>query len=655
MEILFEYVIMDNTHTTQDMEFGFKTLYESQDHGFIDADNMMNEAADYGRPNNIPGFKQTTKYAPKYSQAEIAAREKKSKRTINKFFSNMSRLGMSLDEQVIKNMRALPADKDLLPKEKQEVTSSLYNQLMSAWKTKDNKDKSFFEKDFATKRDSLRALAMQPELEDILDTMSNEAIVYDSNYVYFAEPYIDDNDLIDFTKDVQTKINDSVTKSFKRFYRMLGWRTGAWDLFKRWLIEGILAWEIVYDDLEKPTRIIGLIELDPATLTKKFENDKWYWVQFAGIEGKERKLLDAQVIYIQFQETKSISRLSYLERLIRPYNIYRIIEQAQIIWVVTNAQFKTKFTIPVKGMNRARGSQTLNAAMNRYREDIQFISDTGELTINGKPQMPFNKEYWMPESEAGTPEIETLGGDGPELMDSDYLKFFKNILYKISKIPINRFEQDDSPNWFGTDAESYLRTEIDFGRYVTRMRNPFSQIILKPIWLQLCLDIPEMQTNKEFQSCVQLQFKSYNLFEELMTLQLMDRRVEFIQNMKESMVDMDVEGNEIKYFSSKFLVQKYLHLSDADIKLNEKYKQDEIEELHLAGGESSDAQAMGSMEAMQQEIEHLRSMILEKLANHPVNEKKDEKKEDKKPEKKEEDDDKPVKKTKKTTKKNEEE
>lgn len=637
---------------TNDADFQFNTIYDSVDHGIIDADQIV-EASDYKKPNNIPGFKETTRFVPKYSQAEIEKKEKKSKRSINKFFSNMSRLGMSLDEQVIKNMRLLPADKDLLPKEKQEVTSSLYNQLMSAWKTKDNKDKSFFEKDFTQKRDSLRALAMQPELEDILDTMSNESVVYDSNFVYFAEPYIDDNDLIDFDKEVQKKINDSVTKAFKRFYRMLGWRTEAWDDYKRWLVEGILAWEIVYDSLEKPTQIIGLIPIDPATLTKEFENDKWYWVQFKGIQGRERKILDSDVIYLQFQETKSVSRLSYLERLIRPYNIYRIIEQAQIIWVVTNAQFKTKFTIPVKGMNRARGSQTLNAAMNRYKEDIQFISDTGELTINGKPQMPFSREYWMPESEAGTPEIEVLGGDGPELMDSDYLKFFKNQLYKISKIPLNRFDQDDSPNWFGTDAESYIRSEIDFGRYVTRMRNRFSQIILKPIWLQLCLDIPEMQTNKEFQTCIQLQYKSYNLFEELMTLQMMEKRVEFIQNMKESMVDMDKEGNEIKYFASKFLVQKYLHLSDADIKLNEKYKKEEIEELNLAGG-GDDGGDQG-FEAMKQEIATLRKMIMEKLSNHTMNENK-EKEEKPKPEKKVEDDDKTnKKKPKKGTKKTEEE
>ena len=579
----------------------FREVEASRDFGLVEP---ISEASGYN-PNSIPGFKQTVKYTPKYSAKQI---NKKKKGTIAKFFSNLSRLGMDYEDQVISNMRAIPADKNLLPKDSQRAAQDLFGQMMSAWKVKDNKDKGFFEKDFQNKRETLRGLACQPELEDILDTMCNESIVYDSNYVYFAEPFIDDNDLIDFEKGTADKINKSVTESFRKFYTMLEWRTRAWDDFKRFLIEGILAWEIVYDSLEKPTRIIGLIPLDPATLTKTFNNGKWYWIQFKGINGKERKLLDAQIIYIQFQETQSISRLSYLERLIRPYNIYRIIEQAQIVWTVTNASYKTKFTIPVKGMGKVLGSQTLNSAMNRYREDIQFISDTGELTINGKAQMPFNKEYWMPESEAGSPEIETLGGDGPELMDSDYLKFFKNQLYKISKIPLNRFDQDAGETWFGTDAESYARTEIDFARYVNRLRNIFAQIILKPIQMQLCLDLPEIQDNKSFLSTIQLHYKSYNLFEELMEIELMTKRVEHIQNMKDSLVDMDAEGNEVKFFSSKFLVQKYLHLSDQDIKLNEKYKQEEMDELNLAGGENED-----DFEVLKQGLADLKVVVEKKL------------------------------------------
>lgn len=595
-------------------------------------------------PTNIPGFKQTTNFKPNYAKAQ----EAKKKGTIARFFSNMSRLGMTYDDKVIDNMRAIPADKNFIPKDQQMIHQDLFTQLSSSWKQKSNADKSFFEKDYSQKRDALRKLALQPELEDILDVMSNESIVYDTDLTYFAEPFIEIQELNDIKKEFKEQIEDKMGGYYRKFYKMLNWKYNAWDDFKRWLIEGILAWEIVYDNLEKPTEIIGLIPLDPATLTKKYENNKWYWIQYKGIQGKERKLLDAQVVYVPFQETNSVNRLSYLERLIRPFNIYRIIEQAQLIWTITNSSYKMKFTIPVKGMNKTMGMQTLSSAMNRYKEDIKFVSDTGEITINGQATMPFNKEYWFPESDSGSPEIETLGGDGPELNDNDQLKFFKNQLYKVSKIPLSRFDQESGETWFGADATSVARTEIDFARYVNRLRNQFAQIILKPLKLQMALTIPELQDNRAFLEAISLQYKSYNLFEEMMEMELMQKRVEFIQTMKESMIDMDVEGNEIKYFSSKFLVQKYLKYSTEDIKLNKKLKQEEIDELHLAGGENSDPENMQESNTI--DYAKLADMIVERMSSKNViteDDKKEEHIEDK-PE------DKPVKKSKKK-KKNEEE
>lgn len=543
---------------------------------------MIGEGYQLQDPTSIPGFKQTTNFTPRYA----AAPQKKKKGMIARFFSDMSRFGMSYDEKVIDNMRAIPADKNFMPKQDQLINQDLFTSLANSWKVKQNADKDFFSKDFPQKREALRKLALQPELEDILDVMCNESIVYDNQLVYFAEPFIESQELNMFQKKVQDKIKETIQTHFRRFYKMLNWKYNAWDDFKRFLVEGILAWEIVYDNLEKPTQIIGLVPLDPATLTKKFENNKWYWIQYKGMNGKERKLLDAQVIYVCYQETNCLSRLSYLERLIRPYNIYRIIEQAQIIWTVTNASYKMKFTIPVKGMNKTLGMQTVSSAMNKYKEDIKFMPDTGELTINGQVNQPFNKEYWFPENDSGSPEVETLGGDGPNLNDDDQLKFFKNQLYRISKIPLNRFDQENSESWFGSDATSVARTEIDFGRFVTRLRNRFSQIMIKPLQLQLALSIPELRDNREILEAVSLQFHSYNLFEELMEIELMQKRVAFIQEMKEGLVDMDPNGNEVKFWSSKFLVMKYLKLSDADLKLNDKLKKEEIEELNLAGGDN---------------------------------------------------------------------
>jgi hypothetical protein len=53
-----------------------------------------------------------------------------------------------------------------------------------------------------------------------------------------------------------------------------------------------------------------------------------------------------------------------------------------------------------------------------------------------------------------------------------------------------------------------------------------------------------------------------------------------------------------------------LKLSDADLKLNDKMKQEEIEELNLAGGENSDPENLG--ESI--DYDKLANMVVEKLS-----------------------------------------
>lgn len=549
--------------------------------------NEDNQGQGFGKPNlnSSVDTSKITNFSRKNYFGKISAnKEKKKKKSlISSFFSDWSRLGLAYEDEVIANMRAIPADKNLLPDEDQTKNLDLFSQLNTFIKS--NADKNFYDKDFDQKRDALRNLALQPELEDILDVCTNEAILYDAEYTYFCEPIIDEQELGDLNKDIRKKLLNDMALDFRILYKMLNWKTKGWDNFKQFLIDGILSWEIVWDSLEKPTKIIGIIQLDPATLTKKFDNGKWYWIQYKGIEGRERKLLDSQVIYISYQENNGASaRISYLERLVRPFNIYRIVEQAQLIWTITNASYKMMFTIPIKGMSSALGKQSINSAMNRYREDIKFSIDSGELSINGRPNMPFNKEYWMPESDAGTPQIETLGGDGPDLSDSDQLRYFKNQLYKISKVPLNRFDQESGDTWFGTDATSVYRTEIDFGRFITRLRNTFSQIILKPLMLSLACKYKDI--DQILLHSLSLKYNSYNLFEEMLEMELLAKRTEHIQSMKDSLIDMDANGNEVKFFSSKFLVRKYLKMSEADMKLNEQYKKEEVEELSVVDPEA---------------------------------------------------------------------
>ena len=490
--------------------------------------------------------------------------------------TNISHYGMNYNKKIYNNMIAIPADKNLQPKD-DLFNQSLYGGMMNNWKSKPEEDKPFREKTLEQKRDILRKMAMQPEIEDILDIMANECIVYDDNETYVAEPYFDTAVVQQLNEKAIEELQNAVDTAFYKIYMLLEWKYRAWDIFKRWLIDGVLAYEIVYDDIENPHTIIGIIDIDPATLTKSIDpaTGITYWIQFKDVIGRERKLLDAQVIYIKYEDTGVSDRQSYLERLIRPFNIYRIIEQAQVIWTVTQSSFKTMFTIPVGGMNRAKGQMTLSQAMNRYKEDISFNSETGELKVNGRTNMPFNKEYWMPENENGTPQIETLVDNGPQLNDSDQLKYHLSKLYKMSKIPETRFDKEAQQTWFGTDPTSTLRDEINFGRFVTRLRNSFGNIILKPLRILVSIMLPNLKNDKRILEAIALRWNSYNQFEEMMNIEIDTKRIDFISSLKDTFVTTDAEGNEDSFFSMKFLIIRYLKMSDADLEFNEKCKFEE--------------------------------------------------------------------------------
>lgn len=515
-----------------------------------------------------------------------------------KILYTLSHYGMNWTDDVTKNMNAIPADKLLQPKDDVVMQANLFGGMMDNWKKKPEEDKPFKEKTLEQKREVLRKMAANPELEDILDILANEAIVYDEDEVYIGEPYIEPAILQQLNEQHIEEIQNAVDTAFYKMYMLLNWKNKAWDEFKRWLIDGVISYEIVYDDIENPHSIIGIVAVDPATLTRVIENGVEYWVQFKDVIGQERKLLSSQIIYIKYEDSGVLERQSYLERLIRPFNIYRIIEQAQVIWTVTQSSFKTIFTIPVAGMNKAKGMQTLNSAMSRYKEDIDFNTETGELQVNGRVNLPFNKEYWMPENENGKPEIETLADQGPALQDSDQLKYFLSKLYKMSKIPENRFDKEAQATWFGSDPTQTLRDEINFGRFVNRLRNTFAQIIIKPIQIQISLSIPELKNDKRVLDAIILRYNSYNQFEEMMNIEIDTKRMEFISTLREAFMSTDAEGNEERYFSDKFLIMRYLKMSDSDLEWNEKCKLEDKQ----AKGEEEPEEGMGGEEEMNGDI-----------------------------------------------------
>lgn len=419
------------------------------------------------------------------------------------------------------------------------------------------------------RRNRLIDLAQNPEIEEILDTLTDELITNDPDAKYFASPVISGEHLDGVSPEVVKAMQRIVDSEYPRLYRMLNFGgNGAWELMRNWLIWGKVAFEVVYDDLENPKKIIGMLPIDPLTLAEYWEEGVRYWIQeprgaAAGIGGGAQRLFhDSQIVMIAWDT--DYGRISYAERLLRPFNIYRVMERTKVNWHITNSQFRTLITIPTAGKGRTRGAKTLSSAMARYKDDITFDDATGAVEVNGTATIPANKEYWMVDGDSGTPKVDVVSGDGPDMSDTSPLTYFERRLQRISKLPLELLDPSSSETW-NIDPTSQRRQEIKFSNFVDRVRNKFAHIIMNPLLMQLVLDIPAVRGDMAILDSVRLSFVKNNIFNELAQMEIMSKRVEFVEKMSQSLISTDAAGRTRSFFPHKWLASEYLKLTSAQI------------------------------------------------------------------------------------------
>jgi len=445
---------------------------------------------------------------------------------------------------------------------------------------------AYFDKDFKNKRHYVQGFAQNPEIEFILDTVCDESIVYDERnfWAYFSFMQHEDVD-----KEVYAKTQ----KRYKEVYNLFGFNQdiSAWHLFRKFLIEGNLAFEIVFD--KKGKNIVGFKEIDAASLvpTVEAQPDGSFvdiWIQYPDNPSLTRKLYDSQIIYISYAKGGgTASRISYIERLIRSFNLLRIMEHTRIIWNVMNSSYRMAMTVPVGTKSPQKAKQTLGELMSIYKEDIRLNTDSGELTVDGRPKIQFFKNYLMPSSPNGTPDIQPLpgAGDATAFSDTKALQYFANKLRIDSKVPVSRFGREDSGSegtiTFGADGLDM--EEIRFSKFINRLRSIYQEILMKPLWVQFCLDFPHLKNDYIIKSEFGLDYVKENMFKEAKEMEIMSARKDQVIKI------LGLKNTEGKpYFSLQFLLDRYLGMTNQDRLDNEKAKKEEAErkkETEAKGGE----------------------------------------------------------------------
>lgn len=525
--------------------------------------------------------------------------------TTSTALSNLSKFGNRYEDLLLKNSKAIgfiegqlsarsnvsnPNDLLRFSQAIADTTSQLRTKAIA-----------FFQLDYAVKRERLRDIASNGEIEFILETITDDMIVYsDENRFCHANDLTGKMLYRGSNKEqrlaYQERILDKYYNNFEEIYTTWGFGEGiaAWQYAYQFLIEGHLSFEIIYDDPNKPKKIIGFKELDPASIAPQLNKDSkgklfLQWAQYDPQTGSTRMLADSQVIYISFANHFKTKRISFVERLIRSFNLLRIIEHSKVIWHVMNAPIRLQTSVPTGSKSFQKAQEDVKEFMNLLKEDVFFNGDTGELTVDGKPNILFYKNYVTPINDQNqSVKIEPLSYPGPNLSSSELLGYFTKKLKMDSKIPYSRWEGQSGMGAFTLNAEGISREEVRYQKFIKRLRSAFSELLVKPMYLQMCLDFPELKDDFKFNNGIGINYHNDNVFEEIKQNELEAKRIASFTAKKGILKD---DGTP--YFSTEYLIRTELKLSEDEIESNEDWFKYEQTDEPVEGTPGAEGASMG--------------------------------------------------------------
>ncbi len=474
----------------------------------------------------------------------------------SRILRNLSNYGMNYDDMIIRNQVGIGINEDPYAAKGNSMYDFFSQRAVAAVLNK--KSIPYLDKSYSDKRRILREYSIKDEIRDFISSLTDESIIYNDDRDFCSPKAL--------SNDYSQEIKDKYQEYFEKVYNKHGFSDSitAWNYMKDFLIDGYLALEIIYDDKKK--NIIAFNRLRPETLVPAYEpNVGHLWIQFPEDPQLRRIFLDSQIIYISYSTQNDYSETSYVEGLIKPYNQLKILEQTRIMFNIVNATIYQKFTIPIKGLSRQKAEEQIGQLIHDYSEEVEWDDTIGTLSINGSKHLPYNKQIWFPEGDAGTPQMELVSPEGHNLNENDMLTWFYNALKRASKIPFQRFDKENGGGNIFTDAAEMTRDEIKFYNFINRLRSNFKEIVLKPIKLQMLIEFPELKDDESFLKQIDVTFNSNQVFEEWKKLGNMEKKAGILGSM------LGIVNGEKPYFHIDYLMDHVFKLTPEEKAENASY------------------------------------------------------------------------------------
>jgi hypothetical protein len=248
---------------------------------------------------------------------------------------------------------------------------------------------------------------------------------------------------------------------------------------------------------------------------------------------------------------------SVLKPIFRVYRQLAMIEDAVIIYRIVRAPERRVFYVDTGNMPPQRVKQYLEQIKNEIRQKrAPNTSGQGKDSVDGQydPQS-IQEDLFFPVTAAGRgSRVETLPG-GTEDFGTNLLKYFQDKVFRGLRIPTSYMGGADGQGAQYNDGKvgiAYIE-ELRFANFVMRLQDRIEEIM-----------------DQEFK--VYLKVVGLKIDDEIFKLKLPDPANFALYRQAALDADMissfnNVEG--VKYLARRFILKRYLGLSDDEIQMNE--------------------------------------------------------------------------------------
>ena len=434
-----------------------------------------------------------------------------------------------------------------------------------------------------------REVAIQPECDQAIEDIVNEAIVSDE-----IEPPVRIN--LDRVKTFSLDLKKKIQNEFDEVLRLLEFEEKGHDIFRRWYVDGRMFYHKVIDPTKPKNGIKELRYIDPRKIKKireikkkdgkmkmpgdapdPMEYKEYYVYNEKGVGGSMntggiRIHPDA----ISFCPSGLVDQqknviLSHLHKAIKPVNQLRMIEDSLVIYRISRAPERRIFKIDVGNLPKIKAEQYLKDVMNRYRNKLVYDASTGEIR-DDRNYMSMLEDFWLPTREGGRgTDITTLSG-GSNLGEIEDIRYFQKKLYQALNVPYSRMDSEAQGGLQLGKATEVSRDEIKFTKYIGRLRKKFIHLFSDTLKTQVILKgiVSEDDWNN-ISDFIKYDFMQDGYFSEMKEQEIRGSRLQQAQDLFQN----QMVG---KVFSMDYVLKNVLRMTDLEIERQREQIKQEIDQ-----------------------------------------------------------------------------